>query len=166
MGDAMPRLSYADQLKHPLWQRKRLEVFEAAEFTCQRCKSTDKQLHAHHKIYLRGRKPWEYPNELLECLCDDCHDQVHDELESLHLLIAQQPTSALPRIEEVLERYLASGEAPPGIGPRMRPFFDKLGIAMQCGSKTAYVDAQNELQDVVDESIDYDRGSRSCIHSS
>jgi len=34
---AMAKLSYAEQLKSPHWQRKRLEVFEEHGFVCQRC---------------------------------------------------------------------------------------------------------------------------------
>lgn len=29
----------------------------------------------HHKYYLRGRKPWEYPDAALQSLCKECHEQ-------------------------------------------------------------------------------------------
>lgn len=66
--------SYAEKLKDPRWQRKRLEVFERAKFTCEECSGTDKTLHVHHKRYIRGREPWEYEDKVdLACLCEDCH---------------------------------------------------------------------------------------------
>lgn len=65
--------SYAAKLKHPLWQRKRLEILQASEFTCDNCGATDKELHVHHKWYERGKSPWEYADEALTVLCLDCH---------------------------------------------------------------------------------------------
>lgn len=35
------------------------------------------ELHVHHKYYIIGRKPWEYPNDALITLCSDCHEKLH-----------------------------------------------------------------------------------------
>jgi hypothetical protein len=77
-------------------------VFERAQFTCECCGSTSNQLHAHHKVYLRGRKPWEYDDELLECLCDPCHAEAHENLEELYLAVAEFPSADLPIITQVI----------------------------------------------------------------
>lgn len=37
-----------------------------------------KGLNIHHKFYTRGRKPWEYPNDALITLCEDCHKKRHE----------------------------------------------------------------------------------------
>jgi hypothetical protein len=72
-----PAMSYGAQLKSPFWQRKRLEVLEAAEFKCQRCWDSESTLHVHHKRYVKGRMAWEYSvNELLS-LCESCHSVEH-----------------------------------------------------------------------------------------
>ncbi len=71
-------MNYYQQLRHPLWQRKRLEVFQRDGFMCQSCLCEDKPLHAHHKRYVKGRKAWEYPLEELVTLCDDCHTKEHE----------------------------------------------------------------------------------------
>jgi len=47
--------------KHPLWQKKRLEIMQLAGFKCERCRSSDDTLNVHHAYYERGKKPWEYP---------------------------------------------------------------------------------------------------------
>lgn len=47
---------------------------------------------------------------------------------------------------------------PNEIASRMRPFFDKLGKALMSGKPTDFIDAQNELQDVIDERRDFERG--------
>lgn len=43
--------SYAFKLKDPRWQRKRLEILQRDNFTCQECYATDKELNVHHLIY-------------------------------------------------------------------------------------------------------------------
>lgn len=68
-------MGYADKLRDPRWQRRRLEVMGAADFRCRRCNSDEKFLNVHHKAYLRGRDPWDYPDQYLECLCEDCHEE-------------------------------------------------------------------------------------------
>ncbi len=66
-------MTYADKLKNPLWQRKRLEILERDGFTCQKCTDSKTELHIHHKEYNGYIDPWEYENEKLETLCADCH---------------------------------------------------------------------------------------------
>lgn len=70
--------TYYELLKDPRWQKKRLEVMNAAEFTCEVCGSTDRMLSIHHSYYEKGLKPWEYPSQSLHCLCDECHKNVQD----------------------------------------------------------------------------------------
>ena len=71
-------MTYAEQLKHPNWQKKRLEVMSGADFKCQKCKSGDNTLNVHHKKYIRGRKAWQYRIEDFECLCEGCHKFTHE----------------------------------------------------------------------------------------
>lgn len=35
-------------------------------------------LNVHHKLYVKGRNPWEYMDEDLITLCIDCHRKVHE----------------------------------------------------------------------------------------
>lgn len=71
-------MSYTEKLKDPRWQKKRLEVMNRDNFTCQKCGATDKPLVVHHKTYERcfGR-PWGCPDSDLITLCEDCHENVH-----------------------------------------------------------------------------------------
>jgi len=64
---------YSEKLRDPRWQRKRLEVFQSADFKCEVCGSGDKTLHAHHRYYEKGKEPWDYPLAVFKCLCEDCH---------------------------------------------------------------------------------------------
>lgn len=73
----MRQKAYWELLRDPRWQRKRLEVMERENFTCQGCEATDKTLNVHHKIYRKGAMPWEYPEHELRCLCEECHEEEH-----------------------------------------------------------------------------------------
>lgn len=84
-------MKYHDQMKHPLWQKKRLEVLNLHRFKCQNCKSEDDTLHVHHPFYKRGAMIWEYAKEELMCLCDRCHKEEHliDEQLKYHVSLMQ-----------------------------------------------------------------------------
>jgi len=83
---------YSKKLKDPRWQKKRLEILERDEWMCQKCFNSESTLVVHHRRYLPDRDPWDYPNELLVTLCEDCHeyerenmpDVDHDLLAMLH----------------------------------------------------------------------------------
>jgi len=65
---------YAQKLRDPRWQKKRLEIFERDHWTCQQCMLGDETLHAHHLWYERNADPWDYPNDALLTLCESCHE--------------------------------------------------------------------------------------------
>lgn len=78
--------SYYELLKHPKWQRMRLEILERANFECEYCGGDDVTLNVHHSYYQKGLAPWEYPAESLHCLCENCHKEAQDR----HLLLQRQ----------------------------------------------------------------------------
>jgi len=67
---------YLESLKNPKWQKKRLKILEKANFECTSCGDKEKTLHVHHSYYLKGKKAWEYPDNSLHALCEDCHSEV------------------------------------------------------------------------------------------
>jgi hypothetical protein len=81
--------SYSKKLKHPSWQKKRLEILTRDEWTCQMCNDTETTLHVHHLSYEYRKEPWEYPNENLVTLCEHCHFEVEKE----NFKIDDQPVS-------------------------------------------------------------------------
>ena len=131
-------LTYSEDLQHPLWQQRRLRVLDAANWTCVRCGCFTRQLHCHHKAYIPGRKPWDYPDELLECLCNGCHDKAHVQLKRLELTVAKHPTSALPALTKLIE---------------------KVAGVMSATDPQQRADARNALQDELDAIEDFKRGA-------
>jgi len=106
-------LSYFDDLKHPLWQKRRLEVFNSENWKCQECQSTTKQLTVHHSIYVNKWHLWEYPDELLLSLCEDCHLERQNVEESLRIeLMKRLKRVPLKRLKIIFWRVMkdAMGE--------------------------------------------------------
>ena len=83
---------YSDKLKNPKWQKKRLEILNLRGFKCELCKNEEQELHVHHRFYIKGRKPWEYDNDVFQVLCSDCHEKEHSKKEKV--------------VEVVPERYV------------------------------------------------------------
>ena len=69
-------MNYNEQLRHPKWKSKRLEIIERDENKCRDCGSKKLPLVVHHKIYIKGRMAWEYDKSLIT-LCEDCHESWH-----------------------------------------------------------------------------------------
>lgn len=69
--------SYAEKLRDPRWQKKRLEIFKRDGFQCQMCFDRKETQTVHHKWYTKGLEPWEYEDDCYITLCEDCHESVH-----------------------------------------------------------------------------------------
>lgn len=67
-------MTYSEKLRDPRWQRKRLEIMERDNWTCVHCNEKSKPLQVHHVLYLKI-DPWEYPDHLLQTLCEGCHTE-------------------------------------------------------------------------------------------
>lgn len=86
-GADMGKMTYREQLRHPNWQRKRLEILEAAHWVCESCGGAESTLHVHHKRYVKGRMAWEYEDSELEALCEGCHAEQHERRDLLDRLL-------------------------------------------------------------------------------
>ncbi len=86
-------MTYKEQLLHPSWQRKRLEMLEAANWECSECGGKEKTLHVHHKQYIKGRMAWEYEATQLAVLCEDCHSEEHKSSTGIKELLSEIGTN-------------------------------------------------------------------------
>jgi len=80
------KLTYYEKLKDPRWQKKRLEVMEHWDFSCELCGDSTSTLNVHHKEYFKNREPWDYQKEQLSCLCEECHESLHERGDILKLV--------------------------------------------------------------------------------
>lgn len=94
----MAKKSYFELLKDPRWQRRRLEILSLNDFACENCRSGDRTLHVHHKLYRKGAMPWEYEDHELAALCENCHAAEHLIREDLAAMMALMVPSDLERL--------------------------------------------------------------------
>lgn len=76
-------MDYKEQIKSPKWQKKRLEVMQKDNFTCQLCGNTESMLNVHHLSYHRDRNIWEYEEWELITLCENCHKEEHSSMDDI-----------------------------------------------------------------------------------
>lgn len=74
-------MTYKEQIKHPKWQKRRLEIMQKDDFTCQICGDKDTMLNVHHLHYHKNRDIWDYEDWELMTLCEDCHSREHSTIE-------------------------------------------------------------------------------------
>ena len=82
------RRTYAEKLRDPKWQKKRLEIMERDGFACCHCGDKNSTLNVHHSFYERGKMPWEYGDYMLTTLCEACHGKVEATMRDLGMLVA------------------------------------------------------------------------------
>ncbi len=70
-------MTYKEKLRLPQWQKKRNAILDRDSYTCQNptCGCTTKNLQVHHTFYIKGIDPWDYPDDFLKTLCEDCHQK-------------------------------------------------------------------------------------------
>lgn len=85
------RSSYAQKLRDPRWQKKRLEVMQDRDFCCEICGDSESTLNIHHKQYLKGYEPWDYNIQQLSCICERCHHEYHNLPDLLGLVCSYLP---------------------------------------------------------------------------
>jgi hypothetical protein len=84
-------MNYSDKLKDPRWQKKKTDILLRDKFTCQLCgDSKIAILIVHHKKYQKNTDPWDYDNDDLITLCEDCHKKIHNK-------------PHIPTIKEIIE---------------------------------------------------------------
>ena len=68
---------YAQLLKDPKWDAFRRRILQQADYRCECCGHTDKTLQVHHLYYDLSKKPWQYKDNHVACLCKECHKFSH-----------------------------------------------------------------------------------------
>jgi 5-methylcytosine-specific restriction endonuclease McrA len=91
--------TYSQKLQDLRWKARRLEILKRDHFICVRCERRNEmlrrlglRLEVHHIRYLPGLEPWEYADEWLQTLCQQCHEEVTVEgrgLKTLYRLLCK-----------------------------------------------------------------------------
>ena len=97
-------MTYSEKLQDPRWQRRRLDVLNLRNWTCEDCASTDKPIQVHHYHYIRGRDPWQYRDDELRVCCRDCHEErqgIEDAIRTaLSVIFRAVPNRRLPKFAQ------------------------------------------------------------------
>jgi len=144
----MATMTYREQLLHPNWQRKRLEILQRDEFRCQLCRDDDSTLHVHHKQYARGRLAWEYPNDELVTLCEGCHESMHEQQGQLRAITAKLPVGGPGCVDDAIG--LLAGWANGQQAMDFSHVFDQDPFIYVCGEIACVVSERLDMQDVLE----------------
>lgn len=82
-------MTYKEQIQHPKWQKKRLEILERDGFKCTFCGSEEKTLHVHHLRY-KNAMIWDYDNEDLITYCAEHHHLWHSLNDSIKSMMSME----------------------------------------------------------------------------
>jgi len=99
-------MTYSEKLKDPRWQKKRLEILQRDNWTCQICGCTENTLNVHHEKY--DGDPWEISDKELITICEKCHYNKHILLkymksrETLNKIIKEYTPEMIDDISEIL----------------------------------------------------------------
>jgi hypothetical protein len=97
-------MGYAELLKDPRWQKKRLEIMERDKWTCQTCLGKESTLTVHHKSYKKDDDgkfldPWDYSGGDLITLCEFCHESeeecLREQKKDLYFRIVEHAEDAM-----------------------------------------------------------------------
>jgi hypothetical protein len=126
--------TYAEKLKDPRWQRKRLEVMQRDDFACRGCQDKANALNVHHCYYLPRAAPWDYPEKDLVTLCESCHNELTFRLTHILEMIKTPFDACL--VTELLR--LLGGSQGQSFGVAM-----EVAYAMDCAT-TAVTEAERQ----------------------
>lgn len=69
-------MKYKKQLETLQWLKKKNKILERDKYECTKC-GCKTNLQVHHIYYVKDHLAWEYPNNALVTLCDNCHKKWH-----------------------------------------------------------------------------------------
>lgn len=127
-------MTYGEQLRHPNWQRLRLERLNAAGWKCEACGDAETTLHVHHRRYIKGRMAWEYPAENFAVLCDPCHSDAHAALDEHQALLALLDPWAQRMSTALLAGYFSDVLDPEAQGPFVETHVPAFNIGFTAGA--------------------------------
>ncbi len=125
--------SYAEKLRDPRWQRKRLEIMQRDCFRCLECGDAGETLNVDHGYYEYGRDPWDYPDWSLRTLCRTHHEHITERRKQLKMLIGAM---GILDVERLIRHAVLSDEPRP-VGNVSKAESIKMKLAMASSHEEA-----------------------------
>lgn len=126
---------YSIELEHGMYQNmttvKYNVLYKDKLFHAEKYQEalTKKGLNIHHKYYVRGLMPWDYPNDALVTLCQDCHSSIHKQPVRIYDTIDKKDY----KLATICDRCGGSGYLP-------QYQHVENGICFMCGGEGALID--------------------------
>lgn len=87
--------SYADKLRDPRWENRRMWFVRKHGAWCRSCKRKGIEFQVHHKVYRKGVEPWDHTDDEMILLCRGCHLEWHQALQEFRgAVIGSIPVSS------------------------------------------------------------------------
>jgi hypothetical protein len=98
-------MTYAEKLRSPEWQKKRLEILQRDKWKCQCCGNKDETLNVHHTLYVKNKNPWDYKDAVYKTLCESCHKKWHEAKLHIDVWCALIPVEELINLADICGIY-------------------------------------------------------------
>ncbi len=110
----MTSKSYAQKLLDPRWSEFRNEFIsrhtvEGDPPNCASCGESG-AVQIHHRRYHRGREPWEYEDNDLVLICNECHERVHAVAREFGAWLIAIPPHEIHEAQDLLEELVRCAE--------------------------------------------------------
>lgn len=102
--EILSRTEFLKKYDMPEWKAFSTTIRRERQNACQCCKRSDKPTHVHHPFYKPGAEPWQYSKEEVVLLCDNCHEELHEQLNNFRRYVFTKMT---PRVLQVINGALA-----------------------------------------------------------
>ena len=90
--------------------KEKIRILEKNNFTCCLCGTKEKELHVHHTYYEPNKKPWEYDDVFLWCLCKKCHEYMKNLTDKIKRLIGYSNPEHIEQFIGYMKAYLYDEE--------------------------------------------------------
>lgn len=80
----MNKEDFKAQYQDKRWYELSKRIKARDKNTCQMCGRNDRPVSVHHKVYRKGTKVWDYSDDELICICDDCHEIVTENSKEMY----------------------------------------------------------------------------------
>ena len=80
----MEKMTYFESLKDPRWREKRKIILRRDKNVCTKCGKSGVILEVHHTHYKNGLMAWEYEDKDLTSLCNQCHEDLTNNVRLAH----------------------------------------------------------------------------------
>lgn len=151
--------SYQTLLSDKRWQKKRERILERCFGICENCGAINEFIEVHHCYYRYGRYPWQYPDQSLLGLCQQCHKERHKIELKWRIFQPQLKNKEISNLQNFIKNFIYWNDDKRPPNPfafnkrnRLSKFIEILSKWSQGFEKSFFFDLVQELLILINES--------------